>query len=340
MWKDGKYLLAYLNPLAGCVGLHFGGVLSFGAFYLAFVIIPLVEQWLPARQDNVPAEQETSRAARPLFDWLLYSNVVIVYGLMAYFGWRIAQGGLSTFELIGMTFNMGIVIGALGINVAHELGHRARVAEQWLARLLLVPALYSHFTIEHNYGHHKHVSTPEDPASARPGEAIYPFWLRSVSGSWRNAWKLERQLGIATWNPLKGLSAGVAMQVIYLCIAGWLAGPLAVVCFAGAAVVGFLLLESVNYIEHYGLVRTRLASGRYVPIEPRHSWNSNHELGRIFLYELTRHSDHHYRATRKYQILRHLDDAPQLPVGYPAAIVMALVPSLWRRVVDPLIPAE
>ncbi|MDX1407429.1 MAG: fatty acid desaturase, partial [Saprospiraceae bacterium] len=168
----------------------------------------------------------------------------------------------------------------------------------------------------------------------------YPFWLRSVTGSWRNAWKLEKKLGNHTWHPLLGQSAGLLMQVLYLVLVWWLAGPLAAACFVAAAVIGFLLLESVNYIEHYGLVRARMDSGRYAPIEPGHSWNSNHELGRIFLYELTRHSDHHYRSTRKYQILRHLDEAPQLPCGYPAAIVLAMIPPVWRRLIDPRIPVH
>jgi alkane 1-monooxygenase len=126
---------------------------------------------------------------------------------------------------------------------------------------------------------------------------------------------------------------------MYLIGVGLIWGP-TVACFAiGTAIVGFLLLESVNYIEHYGLVRKQLASGRYEPVTPRHSWNSNHELGRIFLYELTRHSDHHYKATRKYQVLRHMDESPQLPLGYPTSILMALVPPLWFKKMNPIVKA-
>lgn len=338
MWKEGKYLIAYLNPLMAALGLYFGGLASFGSVYLAFIIIPFLEQKLPRRKDNVSPERESRESTRKFFDWLLYVNVFLIYGLMALFAWRLSAGGLSGLEFFGMTLNMGVVLGSMGINVAHELGHREKVAEQWMARLLLVPSLYTHFTIEHNYGHHKHVSTPEDPASAKPGESLYHFWVRSIAGSFRNAWTLEKRFGTHTWNPLKGLSAGVLMQCIYLGAAFWVAGWAGLICFIIAAIIGFLLLESVNYIEHYGLQRRKLASGRYEPVEPRHSWNSNHELGRIFLYELTRHSDHHYKSTRKYQILRHLDDAPQLPLGYPASILMAMFPGRWQRIMLPRIP--
>jgi alkane 1-monooxygenase len=234
--------------------------------------------------------------------------------------------------------NIGIILGSYGINVAHELGHRPDKLSQWIARLLLVPALYTHFTIEHNYGHHRHVGTPADPATARAGESVYHFWVRCISGSFFNAWKLEKvrlqREGKKFTSVFNQLLLGLGLQLIYLMIilvTGGVVALFAAICAAG---IGILLLETVNYIEHYGLTRKQLPGGHYEPVEAVHSWNSNHELGRIFLYELTRHADHHYRTNRHYQILRHLDDAPQLPTGYPVSMLISLIPPLWRKVID------
>ncbi|MEL6123072.1 MAG: alkane 1-monooxygenase, partial [Bacteroidota bacterium] len=195
---------------------------------------------------------------------------------------------------------------------------------------------YMHFNIEHNRGHHKWVSTPHDPASSRYGESVYRFWLRTVSGSFISACRIERddakRHGYAVWSLKNKMVLFIIIQLGYLLfvgvVFGWAIVPLAI----GMAVAGFTLLEVVNYIEHYGLTRQKLASGRYEPVQPHHSWNSDHYFGRILLYELTRHSDHHYKSSRKYQVLRHLDESPQMPLGYPASMLMSLLPPLWFSV--------
>ena len=342
MWKDVKYLFAYVSPIAAFIGLYFGGWLSFGSGYVGFILIPVVEFFLPARTDNVESEEEKQRSQRRFFDYLLYLNLPIVLGLCAFYAYRVGLTELTTFEVVAMTINLGIILGTCGINVAHELGHRSNKLEQWISRLLLVPEFYTHFTIEHNYGHHKHVGTPQDPATAKRGEWIYAFWIRSTFGSLINAWKLEAQrlqaIGKPFWGPDNNLLIGLILSMLYLALVYIFAGPAALIGLIFAGIFGFLLLETVNYIEHYALQRKKLDSGRYEPVEGRHSWNSNHELGRIVLYELTRHADHHYKTTRKYQNLRHLDDSPQLPVGYPASLMLALVPPLWRLVMDRRVP--
>lgn len=333
MWKDLKYLIAYVAPLAAFLGLYFQGVWSFGSIYVGFVFIPLVEQFLYTSPDNIEEEQEPQRAARPIFDWLLYLNLPILYTLIVYYFVTISKGGLEVYEQVGMTLNVGMIIGTIGINVAHELGHRANKAEQFIAKCLLLSGLYNHFYIEHNRGHHKHVATDEDPASARFNENIYAFWWRSVSGGYLNAWKLEQQrlekAGLRFWSWQNEMIRFTLAQLAYLLMIGMIFGPYMIGYAVAIAAVGFLLLESVNYIEHYGLRRNRLPGGRYERVQPWHSWNSDHELGRIFLYELTRHSDHHFKASRKYQILRHFDESPQLPLGYPASILLSLVPPAW-----------
>ncbi len=341
--KDLKYLLAYLMPISAAFALYWQGPWSWSTVVWAFVVIPLAELVLPVSAANAGREEEERRAANPWFDWLLYLNAPILFGITGWYLYTVSHQTLSLAELAGLTLCTGLIIGSSGINVAHELGHRSGRADQMLAKWMLLPALYQHFFIEHNRGHHKNVGTDKDPATARFGEPLYAFWLRSVAGNWRNAWALEAERlekeGRSRWSWDNEMLRFSAWEVFWLggiyALFGWkgLAGAITV------AVTGFLLLETINYIEHYGLRRRLLASGRPEPVSPAHSWNSDHELGRIFLYELTRHSDHHYKATRKYQVLRHLDESPQLPFGYPASMVLALAPPVWFAVMNPRVKA-
>lgn len=336
--KDLKYLVAYLLPFSAFLALALQGSWAWATVVLSFGIIPVLELWTPQSTENVPPGQEAPRARRLFFDVLLYLNLPLLFGIVGWYLHAIQHQQLSVAEVLGLTLGTGIVVGAVGINVAHELGHRERRYERIMSKWMLLPALYQHFFIEHNRGHHKNVATDLDPASARMGEWLFPFWFRSVTGSWRSAWRLEEErlqkAGIPFW------STRNEMLVFQLWQAGWLTGVAVFLgwkALAGAlviALIGVLLLETINYIEHYGLRRQMLPSGRPEPVTPAHSWNSDHELGRIFLYELTRHSDHHYKATRKYQILRHLDESPQLPFGYPTSVLLALVPPLWFRVMN------
>jgi alkane 1-monooxygenase len=337
--RDLKYLLAYLLPLSALRALDWQGAWSWMPVIMAFVAIPVIEQILPASAANVPAEEETRRSNTRFFDWLLYLNAPLLFSIVGWYLYVVANQTLSIAELLGLTLSTGLIVGANGINVAHELGHRNTRGEQFLSKIMLLPALYQHFFIEHNRGHHKNVATEQDPASARFGENLYAFWVRSVKGNWYNAWALERERlekkGKPIWSWENEMLRFSAVQLLWLtgvyAVLGWkgLAGAVAV------GIIGFLLLETINYIEHYGLRRRLLASGHPEPVSPVHSWNSDHELGRIFLYELTRHSDHHYKSTRKYQILRHTDESPQLPFGYPASMLLSLVPPVWFAVMNP-----
>ena len=337
--KDLKYLLAYLLPLSAAVGLRFQGAWAWSTVALAFGIIPLLEIWTPQSTLNTPPAEEDSRARRFLFDALLYLNFPLLFVLYGGYLYTLQYTLLSAAGVAGLTLSLGIVVGAVGINIAHELGHRHRRFEQQMAQWMLLTALYQHFFIEHNRGHHKHVATDLDPASARRGEPVFSFWWRSICGGWKNAWRLEaerlRPAGLPVWSRHNDMLRFQITQILWLTAIGSLLGLKALAGALAIALIGILLLETINYIEHYGLRRQILPSGRPEPVSPAHSWNSNHELGRIFLYELTRHSDHHYKATRKYQILRHLDESPQLPFGYPTSVLLALVPPLWFRVMHP-----
>lgn len=335
---DAKYLIAYLLPLSAYAAIYEGGIWSFAAIYLGFIVIPVVELFVPRSPENHPDAAEPERARARLFDYLLYFNVPMVYGLVGYYFYTLAQGGLTGYEITGMTCSVGLILGTAGINVAHELGHRARRLDRFLAKALLLPALYTHFIIEHNLGHHKHVATPQDPATSRRGEFIYAFWFRSVVKGYLSAWRLEsvrlKRKDLPVLSLHNEMIRFTGLQLGYLTFIGLAFGWLLIPYAVAAAVFGFLMLESVNYIEHYGLERQRLEGGRYERVGPQHSWNSDHELGRIFLYELTRHSDHHYKASRKYQILRHQDESPQLPTGYPGAILLSLLPPVWFWIMD------
>jgi len=336
--RDLKYLAAYLIPLTAVLALSFQGIWSYSTVLFAFGLIPLVEPFLPRSEVNLTSEQRQAKLKNRLFDWLLYLNLPILYGIIAGFVYVLATFQLAGHEMTGLVLSVGIVIGTCGINVGHELGHRQNPAEQLIAKLLLLPALYMHFFIEHNRGHHKNVATPDDPATARYGEMLYIFWIRSTIGSYWNAWRLEgkrlKQQGRPFWSLHNEMIVFLLLQTVYLATL-WLVFSFTIMVLVGlAGVVGFLLLESINYIEHYGLQRALLANGRYERVLPKHSWNANFELGRIILYELTRHSDHHYLASKKYQTLDHHDESPQLPVGYPAAMLMALAPPLWFKVMN------
>lgn len=338
MWNKYKYLIAYLLPISCFCGLFLGGYAGLGAFYVAFILLPILEQIIPLSKKNLDENmQERYRLSR-FFDLLLYLNIPLLYTILGIYFWNINNQHWSIAEVCMQTLNVGIVVGVIGINVAHELGHRPESKHHWMAHALLLPALYQHFFVEHNRGHHRHVGTDQDPSSARKGEAIYTFWVRSVMGTYKSAWQLEleriHRRKISPWSFQNLMFRFTFFQLIYL-VGLWIYGGIAILSAGIAvAVIGFLLLESVNYIEHYGLRRKKLSNGRYEKVMPYHSWNSEHELGRIVLYELTRHSDHHYMESIKYQNLRYQEKSPQLPYGYPASILLALLPPLWFKEMD------
>lgn len=343
MLRDAKYFIAYLLPLSGFLGIYLGGAWSFGSIYVGFGLLPLIELVTPARGENHAPEMEETRSGLRFFDYLLYANLPILFGLIAYGLYTATTQQLTGLETAGLVCNLGLLVGTMGINVGHELGHRSNLWEQRIAQGLLLSGLYTHFFVEHNRGHHKNVSTPLDPATSRFGETIYAFWFRSTVFSYLDAWQLENDRLLKAGQPVLSwqnimirftMLEAAYLGVIYLAF-DWYGVLLAV----GVAVFGFLMLESVNYIEHYGLQRKQLPSGRYEPVSPRHSWNSDHEMGRIFLYELTRHSDHHFKATRKYQVLRRFEESPQLPTGYPGSILLSLVPPLWFGVMNKRVEA-
>ena len=342
--KDLKYLGAYSIPLAATLSIDSRGWLTFSAVIFAFVVIPLTEMAVGKDSKNLKADEIEVKKHNKVFDYMLYLNLPIVFGLLYWAFINVSLFNYSFFELVGLSFSVGILLATNAINVAHELGHRKTLFERTLSKTLYIPCLYMHFYIEHNYGHHLKVGTPEDGATAKLNQNVYSFWVRSVTKQYFDAWKKQRELlrrsGSGFYSIKNDMLWYLMIQFCYL-TGIYIFFNLKVFLFAlTVGVISFLFLETINYIEHYGLRRFKNKSGRYEKVREIHSWNSNHSIGRIVLYELTRHSDHHYKSSKKYQTLDCFDKSPQLPYGYPSSILLSLIPPLWFRTINPLVPEE
>jgi len=302
-----------------------------------YAVIPLLDALLRADTRNPPEAAVPGLEADPWYRALVVAFVPIYYGLVLLGAVLAARHAGEPLVLAGLVLSVGAISGA-AINAAHELGHKHPAWERWLARIALAPVAYGHFYVEHNRGHHRRVATFDDPASSRLGESFWRFLPRTVIGSLRSAWQLERGRLAAKGLPAlhwrnENLQAWAMTLLLFALLTAAL-GPWALLFLLLQAVYGFSLLEVVNYLEHYGLKRSLGADGRVERCRPEHSWNSNHVVSNLFLYHLQRHSDHHAHPARRYQALRHFPDAPQLPNGYAGMVLLAYVPWLWFRVMD------
>ena len=360
-----KYLPSYSIPIAAALGMWLGGYWTLVTPIYVFLFIPLVEWLVGSIPSNHNPEQDDKAKASFGYTLLLWSYVPIQYALTGFFLLKLSAGGFSepgigafatltdaefsigmnsviwVMGLIGATLSLGISNGGIGFTVAHELIHRSSKFEQWLGRALLLTTLYMHFAIEHVYGHHKHVGTEEDAATARKGETFYRFLIRSVPDQYRSAWEIERkrlkQKKKRFWSFSNEMLGFQVAQLAWMSLIVWLMGPMVTLIYLVSCVLAFSLLEAVNYLEHYGLERKKDERDRYKKVDHHHSWNSDHVVSRMFLFELSRHSDHHMVASRHYQVLRSLDNSPQLPTGYPGMILLAMIPPFWFRVMNPLV---
>ena len=230
----------------------------------------------------------------------------------------------------------GIYGCTFGINVAHELIHGRSKLDRALGGLMCATLLAGSFKVEHVRGHHRDVATPLDPSSAPLGRSLYAHLPQAVLGNWTKGWALEtrrvRRLGLPWWRHELVGWATVSLGVLGL--AALVAGPQGVVFVGVQGVLARVNLEIINYVEHYGLRRDRRPSGRFEPVRPCHSWTSEHPVSRVVLLNLPRHADHHAAASRPWSTLRHHADAPELPAGYPAMFLLALVPPVWHAVMD------
>ncbi|WP_328394377.1 alkane 1-monooxygenase [Nocardia sp. NBC_00416] len=313
---------------------------------LVYVLLPILDRFFGPDGQNPPEEIMEQLEHDKYYRYCVYAFIPFqLFSLIfaaylwtaADLSWLGVDGGLGPWSKIGVALSIG-VMGGVGINTAHELGHKKDELERWLSKITLAQTGYGHFYIEHNRGHHVRVATPEDPASARFAESFWSFLPRSVWGSLRSAWTLEctrfQRMGKSPWTIRNDVLNAWLMTVVLWGVLAAVFGPGVLPFLLLQAVYGFSLLETVNYLEHYGLLRTRTDSGRYERCAPAHSWNSDHIVTNIFLYHLQRHSDHHANPTRRYQTLRSVDGAPNLPSGYASMITLAYFPPLWRKVMD------
>jgi alkane 1-monooxygenase len=345
-WRDRKrylWLLGTVVPLFLFAGWGLVNLTGLGLFWwigaiVLYVMIPLLDIVIGDDPSNAPEDVVAWLDQDRYYRWVTYLFLPCQFAtLFAGFWLMTRNGGLPVVDRLGIATTLGMLNG-IAINTAHELGHKKEHLERWFARIALAPCGYGHFFIEHNRGHHVRVATPEDPASSRLGETFWGFWPRTVVGSVVNGWKLEktrlRRMGKKPYTLRNDVLNAWAMTVVLWAALVLLFGVGIVPYLLLQAVLAFSLLEGVNYLEHYGLRRQQLPTGRYERVTPRHSWNNNHLTTNLFLYHLQRHSDHHANPTRRYQSLRHFDESPQLPAGYAAMILLAYVPPLWRRVMD------
>ena len=353
-WTDGKrylWLIGLVVPSLAFLALGLWALTGWGAWFwigpiIILVVVPLIDLGAGLDRTNPPDDAIEALEEDRYYRWITYAFLPVQYvGFVAAFyviakGAPFGLGELALADKVGLALTIG-TIGGIGINTAHELGHKREANERWLSKIALAQSFYGHFYIEHNRGHHVRVATPEDPASSRLGENFYAFWPRTVLGSLKSAWNVEKKrLARKQLHPYRisndVLNAWLMSAVLFGALIVWL-GVGIIPFLLIQAVVGFSLLEVVNFMEHYGMLRQKVGNGarqRYERVDPSHSWNSNNIATNVLLYHLQRHSDHHANPTRRYQTLRDFEESPVLPTGYAGMIVLALVPPLYRRAMD------
>ena len=343
-WKDKRWLWLHSPALPAAFTAYLLAFMWSGQVawlfltpLIIYALMPLLDVLIGEDASNPPESAVAQLEQDLYYRILVWAYVPFQIAGTILGAWLAATYKLSWLEWLGLVLTVGAFNG-IGIATAHELGHKKETLDRWLSKIALAPTMYGHFFVEHNRGHHSRVATPQDPASARMGESFWAFLPRTVLGSLRSAWQLERERlsrqGRSVWCiHNENLQAWAMTLVLFGGLTLALGWP-ALVFLVVQGVYGASMLEVVNYVEHYGLLRQQEASGHYVRCLPEHSWNSNHTVGNIFLYHLQRHSDHHAHPRRRYQALRHFDESPQLPAGYAAMITAAYVPPLWYALMD------
>lgn len=336
--KRLKYLFVFILPFGVYLSFNRVGWSTFGPVIFAFVLIPILELLLKSDKSNLDEETKLLEKETKFYDWILYLAVPVQLLMLISFFYVMELTEFGSISFFGKVFSMGLLCGVMGINIGHELGHRSSRVEQFLGELLLLTSLNTHFLPYHNEGHHREVATPQDAATAKKNQWVYSFWFTSHFKSYAKAWKIEnkriRNKGRSAFSFSNRMIIYSLANVLVLGTIYYIFDIKVLLAFVLAAVIGILLLGTVDYIEHYGLLREKNLSGRYERVQHKHSWNSDHQLGRLMLFNLSRHSDHHYKASKKYQLLDSLPDSPQMPTGYPGMMLLALIPPLFFKLIN------
>lgn len=337
------YTVPALLPVSALLGAWTGRIDLFAWLPLAvlFGLVPIADYALGRDSSNPTLEQAARLEADVGLRLLTLLALPVHLGVLAWSAWHFADTPFGALGQIGWLLAQGVVGGVLAINTAHELIHKDSRLERAFGGALLASVGYHGFKVEHLRGHHVHVATPDDASSARMGQTVWGFVPQALWRNTRRAWQLEAQrlarLGLPAWHPRNELIGWTALYLAFAtAFALWL-GTTGLVFFVAQGVIAAVSLEIINYIEHYGLERARLPDGRYERTTHLHSWNSDYRLSNWLLFHLQHHSDHHAVPRRRYAALRHHDDSPQLPGGYGAMFVLALVPPLWFRIVHPVL---
>jgi alkane 1-monooxygenase len=327
-----RYGIPFLALASVPLGFMLGGAWSWLTVATAPAALVVLDGVLGGDEDT-PAGPDAW--VYRLLPWLYIplQIAVIVWGAAVLGG-----PGVGLVRALGLTASVGFTGGVFGMLAAHDMVHSRRSVERGLGLTMLAAMGYMHFRIAHIQGHHRRAATPEDPASARLGESAFAFVARSVAGQWREAWAFERERLVRAGRP----NAVVANRMIQY--GGWqllvlamfaALGPLALAFWIAQAVLSIIHLELFNYVAHYGLSRRRGPSGALERIAPRHSWNASRRMNNWALFNMGRHADHHRSGSRQYQRLENVPQSPELPCGYAGAVILALAPPLWRRIMDP-----
>jgi len=339
--KKLGFFAAFVIPALTVTGYYLDGWWNYLAIVFSFLIIPLIDSQSGLDTSNIAPDQQKTTGEEFYYRFVTYAWTYIQIAFIIWACSMIGTGNINTvWEWIGFTISSALVTGGIGITVAHELGHKKSSLERFYSKALLMTVCYMHFYIEHTRGHHVLVATPADPATARKNESFYAFWVRSVFHGYAHAWKLEaeslekKNLPAFHWKnnmiafAILPILFCAALTVVFSIIHSEILWQIPIFFFT-QSVLAFTLLEMVNYVEHYGITRHELSPGRYERVNPAHSWNASHLVSNFFLFQLQRHSDHHVNAIKRYQVLNHYDESPQLPFGYPTMIIIATLPPLW-----------
>lgn len=341
IFKKLGFFTAFIIPALVITGFYADGYWNYLAIVFSFILIPLIDQQMGIDTSNVPDSEVKIISEEFYYRFVTYIWTYVQIAFIFWGAYAVTSGRINTtLEWIGFIVSFSLVTGGIGITVAHELGHKKSALERAYGKILLMTVSYMHFYIEHNRGHHVAVATPDDPATARKNESFYAFWYRSVFHGYAHAWKLEKESMLrknysvfSVHNEMIRFAVlpilfCVGLTLLFSAIHQRIVWEVPLFFFS-QSFLAFSLLELVNYVEHYGIMRKEIAPGKYERVNPLHSWNASHLLSNFFLFQLQRHSDHHAFAHKRYQVLNHYAESPQLPFGYPTMIILAMVPPLW-----------
>ena len=330
-----KYFGAYLIPLFGLFTFKSTGIYAFFGLFFLYVLVPILEQILPLSSYNLKKAEKELAKESSFFDLTLYLLVPLHLFVIYSFLITVSNANISTLDLIACVLMMGTILGVNGINVGHELGHKINHPfKMFLAHVMLTTSIQNHFVTYHNSGHHRDVGTPEDFSSAKQGDNFYYFAIRSQIGGYFKTWKLEskRLTALGKNKLINPMIIYTLIPLLFLTTIYFFFNFNTMLIYGITGIYGISVLEAQNYFAHYGLRRKKQENGRYERVQPKHSWNSDHLIGRVLLFELTRHSDHHHMGAKPFQLLESKKDSPLLPFGYPMMLMLSYFPFIFKPI--------